>query len=194
MSHDEFFEWHGTELPYLDHPYNTTLLNERSIEVPIVQAWLHDRRGWGLELGNVLAHYGHEVDNRRVVDRWEEDVEVENLDVFDIEGTYDWIVAISTIEHVRWDEPNENPLGAIQAASHLVSCLGLGGSMIVTVPFGQNPYLDGAILAGGLGAERETTALWQPGRWQFNHDQRIWAPLRDENRWPNAVWIGEWGP
>ena len=66
--------------------------------------------------------------------------------------------------------------------------------MIVTVPFAQNPYLDGAILAGGLGAERETTALWQPGRWQFHHDQRIFAPRRDEGGWPNAVWIGEWGP
>ena len=96
-------------LQLFDHPYNTTILNERAVEIPVVMAWLYrgDPLGDVLEVGNVLQHYGDVLDvpTRRIVDRYETGPHVENLDVFDITGRYDTIITISTVEHVGWDPP-----------------------------------------------------------------------------------------
>ena len=51
-------------LQLFDHPYNTTILNERAVEIPVVMAWLYrgDPLGDVLEVGNVLQHYGDVLD------------------------------------------------------------------------------------------------------------------------------------
>lgn len=183
------FTWKGEPLTYLDHPYNSTLLNERAIEVPIAQRWLADRAGDGVEVGNVLGHYLPV--NHRVVDLYEDAPGVEQVDVFDLTGPADWVLAISTLEHVRWDyDEVRDPEGAAAACRHLVSLLAPGGAMLVTVPIGQNPCLDAAIMDGHLHASVETTALYDETGWTFT-SERVWRPLR-ERHWPGAVWIGEW--
>lgn len=190
ISPGDTFEWRRLRLPYLDDPYNTTLLNERAVEVPIAREWMQGNRAGGLvEVGNVLGHYG--TTGHRVIDRYEEADGVEALDVFDLTGPLHAVLAISTLEHVRWDPPEErDPTGAIRAVEHLRDLLEPGGSMLVTVPLGQNPYLDGAILSGGLDADEEACMLHGPDGWTFTLERR-WGPLR-ERSWPSVVWVGEW--
>lgn len=180
------FEWDGASLGYLDHPYNTTALNERAIEIPIAWWWLSKRTGEGLEVGNVLSHYG--PTRWRIVDLYERVTGVDNIDVFEIRGAYDWILSVSTLEHVRWDHAPKDPDAAVAAVNHLRSLLRPKGSMLLTVPMGHHPRLDSEIVTGRIGAAKASVYVrgelgWEPARlgtW------RRYGP-----RWANAVWIGE---
>ncbi len=186
----EVFVWDGEPLEYLDHEYNSTLLNERAIEVPIALRWLDGRDpAAGVEVGNVLAHYGPV--EHRVVDRYEHAAGVENVDVFDVAGPLEWVLAISTLEHVGWDygERIDHAAG-LAAVRHLRALLAPGGAMLATIPIGQNPAMDAAILYGWLLPDAESTAVYHETGWTFTRE-RVWRPLR-ECTWPTAVWIGEW--
>jgi SAM-dependent methyltransferase len=183
------FGWWGREHSYFDHPYNTTLYNDRAVEVPIARSFVAAQDGAGVEVGNVLSHYCR-VDHR-VVDRYEQADGVENVDVFDLTGTFDWILAVSTVEHVRWDEEPRDPSGAVRAVEHLRTLLAPGGSMLVTAPMGQNPYLDGAILSGGLHPSRHGTLVWTADGWEPHEGTAMWRPVRPR-RWAGAVWVGLW--
>lgn len=175
--------WYGSQLDLVDHPYNTTIQNERAIELAVAFHWMDSRpAGDGLELGNVTSHYRRPW--HRIVDLHEEAAGVENLDVFDIEGQYDWIVSISTIEHVWWDD-RRHPTGAAQAIGHLLSLLRPGGSMLVTVPLGWNPELD---LRLPMNADHWVCYHRRGGGWQPGPLK----PMAYGPRWANAVWIGEW--
>lgn len=183
--HVTFTYW-GSTFDYFDHPYNTTVLNERAVEIPIVRDWLPD--GEGLEVGNVLSHY--QPVTHRVVDRHERGVE--NLDVFDITGEYDWVLSISTLEHVRWDPPEpQDPNGSIRALQHLRGLLRPGGRMLVTVPLGHQPHLDAVLMANETGATRACTLVRHGDGWRQTHSLR-WEPYGKSTKWAESVWIGEW--
>jgi SAM-dependent methyltransferase len=140
------FSFGGEEYAYLYHPYKFTWLTERAVEVPIVRA-IVDRRGAGrlLEIGNVLSHYGegHHV----VVDKYERAPGVLNRDVLELAdlGRFELIVAISTLEHVGWDEEPRDPEKAVKAVDGLRALLAPGGRLVVTVPVGYHPGLDAAL-------------------------------------------------
>lgn len=203
------FTYHGQELPLFDHEYNTTILNERAVEIPILMHWLaQNSMGRGLEVGNVLEHYFPDLVPRRIVDAYEEAEGVENMDVFSIIGEYDFIFAISTLEHVRWDPPEERDInGAAAAIDHLIGRLRRGGKMLITVPFGSNPGLDYAILAewlpersqecvmmrgGGLWYETVATGRWEcKGSTWHQADSIWWERYGKSTPWADAVWIGE---
>jgi hypothetical protein len=189
---DGTFLWRGEELAYETGAYNRAAENERAVEVPVALRWLSGRDpSAGLEVGNVTGHYAPGL-GHPVVDRYESAPGVDNLDVFDVGGSYGWILAVSTLEHVRWDPPEEQePDGAERAAGHLRSLLRPGGAMLATVPFGQNPHLDTAILGGGLSASREATLVKGPDGWTAHEGERIWRPAGNL-RWAGAVWVGEW--
>lgn len=180
------FQYHGTSLEYFDHIYNSTRQNERTVELAVAQHWLPD--GDGLEVGNVLGHY--DITGHRVVDRDERAPGVENLDVFDITGTFDWIVSISTLEHVGWDTPDQDPLLAIEALQHLRSLLRPNGQMLVTVPGGYHPPLD-RFLAHDVVARRAATFIrWGKG-WRQTKTPTF-KPYGASTPWAESVWIGEW--
>ena len=78
-------------------------------------------RGQGAEIGNVLAHYV-ETDHLRV-DKYEQAEGVQNLEVLDFDpGPLDWIIAISTLEHVGWDEEPRDPGKAVRALGASAAC------------------------------------------------------------------------
>lgn len=187
------FEWWGRVLTYCNNPYNNSRLNERAVEIPIVQSWLSDRSGHGLEVGNVLSHYG--VDGHRVVDLTENAQGVDNIDVFKIEGKYDWIIAISTLEHVRWDGvdgPRDSD-GAMSALEHLLSLLDDGGSLIATVPTGYHAELDRAIVSRSMGATRDCTfsrSATDANAW-MQDERPVARPYGKRTPWAESVWIGE---
>jgi hypothetical protein len=196
------FRWRGVDLTYETGPYNRATENERAVEVPIARRFILDCLDThgaaaitaGLEVGNVLAHYTDAPSPWRVVDLYEEAPGVENLDVFDIEappGGYPWIVAISTLEHV---ETRGGPLAPIEALRHLAGLLAPGGRLLVTVPVGQHPYLDGAcsVLTSIVGSYvvHEASLVHHEDRWSVHESQFQWGPLR-ENTWPSVVWVAE---
>ena len=137
------FEFGGRRHRYFWHPYNFTWRNERAVEVPIV--WSEVERSPAdrvLEVGNVLGHY---FDARHdVVDKFERAPGVVNADLLEYapERDYDLVVTISTLEHVGWDDDPRDPPRVGRAFEHLRTLLAPGGRALVTVPIGQNPYLD----------------------------------------------------
>jgi hypothetical protein len=196
------FTWRGQTLPYETGAYNNAGKNERAVEVPIARAWLETVSGVGLEVGNVLGHY-EGAPERTVVDLWEKAVGVRNVDLFDVTERYDWVLAISTVEHVRHDAPPAHPLGGVDAIAHLRSLLNPGGRMLVTVPFGHNDGLDAAILLGhfasyeavnfgGVACRSGTTGSTmvrdKNGTWSEEPGAH-WEPYGTVTIWANAVWI-----
>lgn len=210
------FSWQGHELPYLAHPYNRTAQNERAIEIPIALAWLAEQmlpEDTVLEVGNVLSHYLDVPLHRTVLDRYGVDDtgargveldQVEALDVFDWVQPADLIVSISTLEHVRWDRPEEKiPGGSFAAIAHLRALLRPQGRMLVTIPLGCNPPLDRLLLAedGNLADVLRCSTLVRvpeglhpvPEATWVETDRPTVAPYNRAPWWgANAVWIGDW--
>lgn len=151
----------------------------------------------GLEVGNVLGHY--RAGTHRVVDKYERAAGVENIDVLDIatDDPFDFIVAISTLEHVGWDEPERDLEKPVHAIRHLRSLLRPDrGRMLITLPLGYNPGVDLMALTGASGAHhaemfvRDRRQRWQATDRPEPHHLRYEFELRTAN----AVWIGEFGP
>jgi hypothetical protein len=141
--HPAFFTFNGDAYRYFVHMYNTTWKCERAVEIPIIlQLFSQRRNGNILEIGNVLSHYfdfKHEI-----VDKYEIAVGVINVDVlnFEPDKKYDMILAISTLEHVGWDETPKEPEKVLRSINHLKGLLSAGGLFVFSVPSGYNSYLD----------------------------------------------------
>lgn len=173
------FTWCGDELEMFDAEYNTTILNERAVEIPIALAWMADKvLANGVEVGAVLPHYGFPP--HTVVDLYELGDGIDNIDVFDLYGQFDWILSISTLEHI----PN-----AVDALRHLQSQLAPGGSMLITIGAGQHTALD-RHLATGAGATRCATLVRSGGIWCQTVEPQF-LPYGYSTRWAESVWIGE---
>lgn len=193
---NETFSYRGRDLRYYFHMYNLTHLNERCVELAVAADWMSgDPWVHRLEVGNVLGHYPilPPCASHVVVDRYESDERVLNWDVFAIGGRWDEIVALSTIEHVRWDEPGiEREDGASQRAiEHLRSLLAPGGRMLITIPTGHNEPLD-RWLATGAGADAATIVGRIDAENWAELDPAEFRPYGVTQQWAEAVWIGEW--
>lgn len=186
------FTYNDEPFPYFDHEYNSTRYNERAVELPIALKFLDDHAGAdvvGLEVGNVLGHYG--FTGHRVVDLTEEAEGVENIDVFDIEGEHDWIVAISTLEHVRWDAEPREPEAALAALEHLLGLVKPDGNLLVTVPLGYHAPLDEAIKEGALDPAIDCVFIREGDGW-VQRTRKTWRPYGLTTPWAEAVWIAQW--
>ncbi|MEG4971628.1 hypothetical protein [Microcoleus sp. K4-B3] len=148
------FLFQGKELYYNRIPYNNP--SERAVEVSIGFNWLIDLQNSDrvLEVGNVLSRYesslGEQmgVIKRRIIDKFEIDIGVDNEDLMTLESEekYDSIVSISTVEHIgqgldprgAYGESTEirdleSPLKAI---AKIYDLLAIDGKALITVPFG----------------------------------------------------------
>lgn len=174
------FEFEGRELPYVVDAYNTTWRNERAAEVAIALDWLSRRpSGPVLEIGHVTGHYRPLRPGHTVVDLYEPDPAVLNVDA----RTYvpaepvPSILAISTIEHVGYDEEDQDLDKPLALLDHLEQQLTPGGEMLVSFPLGYHPRLDRDLLDGSLKLERVTVLRRRTtlGEWSE-------APLADVPR------------
>lgn len=137
------FTFQNKQFHYFCHQYNTTYLNERAVEVPIV--WSEVQRYPSeqvLEIGNVLSHYF--PIHHRVIDKYEVAPGVINQDIvsFHTKKRFTLIVSISTLEHVGWDEPKRNKKKILRAMQQVKNLLAPNGVAIITLPLGYNTYLD----------------------------------------------------
>jgi hypothetical protein len=123
--------------------YNKTWRNERQVEIPpalnLVNQNAPDET---LEIGNVLSHYT--TTKHTVVDKYEEAPGVLKVDVVDYQPGrhFRLIIAISTLEHVGWDEPHRDQAKFRTAIHHLGALLAPGGLLWASVPLGHNPSAD----------------------------------------------------
>ena len=173
---------HGP-LQYLVHPYNETWRYERCIEVPLARAFIAAHPGRGIEVGNVLSHYG--AVTHEVFDKYERARRVRNLDVLDIvDGDLAYVVCISTLEHVGWDEPERDEAKAVRALAHLRSFLSPRGRVFVSFRLGHHPALTGRIR---LSVELEPSTLAKARH--GNSSQGGGSPEFDPDH-HDVLWVG----
>ena len=194
------FDYFGEELRYAYHLYNLTYLHERKVELAVAWHWMkRNTRGVGLEVGNVLGHYRPVT--HRVVDKFERrawyqtNISVDNVDLFDLtpkRDAVDWLVSISTIEHVGTDFPSNHT--GLEALNHLRSLLKPGGRMLVTFPTGINPSLDEAVANETTGATRCATFVKHGKEMWTRPETPVIQPYGEVDEWAGAVFIGEFGP
>jgi SAM-dependent methyltransferase len=170
------FTFGGERYPYRFHPYKWSWLTERAVEVPIVQAIVDRHAGKRiLEVGNVLSHYRPQ--SHLIVDKYEQQPGVINRDVLDLDdlGPFDLVVAISTIEHVGWDEEPRDASKAPEAVRRLQALLAPGGQLVLTVPIGYHPGLDASLRTGAFQFTR-AAALRRVGqtRWSEVSPDEVW--------------------
>lgn len=193
------FPFDGRELPYFVHGYNETWRNERSVELAVAFDWL-DRRPAGpvLEIGHVLGHYRPLAADHTVVDLYEPAEGVLNVDALDYQPDHQFtsIVTISTLEHVGFDEDDQDADKTRRLVEHLTSLLAPGGELLVTFPLGYNHALDQHLLAGRLGFDRvdvlrraTTLGIWEPATLEDVPRVRYGFPFHRGN----AVGIGRRG-
>ena len=192
MRHDTFEAW-GEQLPYFVHPYNSTWRNERCIEVALARSFLQKHSGAGMEFGNVLGHYGKPA-AEVVVDKYELDAGVLQVDIMDYQPSQplDYIVGLSTIEHVGWDEPVKDPKKVNKAFARLRSMLAPDGVMLLTAPLGYNPALDTAVTSGAWETIRQACYLKVGHRWYPQSEIRV-IPFGERDIWPKSIWVAEIG-
>ncbi|HKV83118.1 MAG TPA: hypothetical protein VJN88_01085 [Ktedonobacterales bacterium] len=163
----------GREYDYFYNRYNLTFSNERVVEIPI--AWNVVRAydaSHVLEVGNVLSHY-YPV-KHDVLDKYETAAGVVNEDVVDFQPSkrYDLIVAVSTLEHVGWDEEPREPAKFLRAVEHLTELLAPGGKLFVTLPIDYNAAVDEYLKDGKI----PFTTVGYVKR------------ISDDNRWRECGW------
>lgn len=144
------FTFRNVVFKYFVHGYNTTWLNERSVEIPVVLSFI-DTRKRILEVGNVLSHYTNTPWD--ILDKFEEGKGIINNDIVDFrpKEPYDLIVSISTLEHVGFDDDEKDTTKIIKTILNLKEhCLAPGGKMIVTLPIGYNKEMDNMLFSGRL--------------------------------------------
>jgi SAM-dependent methyltransferase len=147
------FLFDGKKLEYLWEMNHWTWLNERCVEVPIARDYVEQYGGKRiLEVGNELWKYfptSHDV-----VDKYEtgQGDHVLNQDIIDYRPTekYDFIISVSTIEHIGWDEKPRDPTKLPRTIEHLRTMLEPGGRIVLTFPIGYNPHLTEMVRAGRL--------------------------------------------
>jgi hypothetical protein len=150
------FGFRGQELPYAFARYNNSFLNERTVEIAIANHFLAGRGGRLLEFGNVLGHYGYT--GHTVVDKYEVIPGVLNVDIVDFvpQQPFDTVVAISTLEHVGWDERPRAPEKVLRAVDAVRGCLAEGGRGLVTIPVGYNERIDAGLRDGEVKFPQES--------------------------------------
>lgn len=186
------FAFGGQKYKYFDHPANSTRINERRVELPIIMAVMRRREGRVLEVGNVLSQYMGRK-GWTTVDLREKEDGVVNADIVEWSGgPFDLVVSISTFEHIGIDS-GRDPFRAIDAvlrcASHL---LAPGGRFVFTVPVGYNPVLDAWLFNRWAGKTGYLMRVSEDNRWkEADEDPVRSAKYGSPYPYANAVIVGD---
>lgn len=188
------FTFKNKQYKYFNHVYNHTWKNERRVEIPIIWDIIKDKNSLNiLEVGNVLSHYF--TINHDILDKYEKGRYVINEDVvtYKSKKKYDYIISISTLEHVGWDEAKKDKIKVIQAIKNLKYMLTPKGKIIFTIPLGYNPYMDDIIMHGKLNLDEQyflkrisNDNLWKESK--LNKNDRVFYHKPFPNG--NAIIVG----
>lgn len=138
-----YFEYHDMKLAYCASKYNHSDLNERTIEIPIIEHYINLLpHAKVIELGAVLQHYRRV--NFLVVDKFEKGKGILNVDIVDFKPKkkFDLLISISTLEHIGFDDDTD-PAKIVKVVNHIrTHVLSPTGKAVISFPLGYNPYLD----------------------------------------------------
>lgn len=174
----EKFHFSGKNLPYLIHHYNSTWMNERTVEIPIIKDYINEYKGMNiLEVGNVLSHYfqvSHDVIDKYEVES--DGIIIEDAVDFRTTKKYNLIVSISTLEHIGIDEKPREPLKALRTIENLKRLMvSKGGKIVVTFLLGSNPYLDKMLRNNSFTkilCLKQSRNKWIEIDWSYIHNER----------------------
>lgn len=195
------FSFLGAVHEYYVHHYHNTWTTERAVEIPIALQYLSRIRKGAvvLEVGNVLSHY---PDGLRlmsqfqytVVDKYEQAPGVVNEDVVDFTSPkpVDFILSISTLEHVGLDEGGSATKWRM-AITRLLGSLAKDGKMMVTMPIGYNHDVDQCMRDGKLPFDEVhyLKRISVDNRWrEASLDEAMWARFNFPYLAGNAIIVG----
>lgn len=149
------FLFNGDEYIYFEHPYNGTWMNERAVEISLIKKAIDFYPPEKvLEVGNVLSHY-YDL-NHTVVDKFERRSGVISQDILDVnfDRKFDFVISISTVEHIGWDELPRVPEKTLWAIEKMRRLLSENGKLMITIPLGHNTYLDQVLYSESLGCDQ----------------------------------------
>jgi hypothetical protein len=192
------FSFEGATLEYFYAKYNITWVTERVLEVPI---GLHCLKEAGstqtLEVGNVLGHYIKP--EHTVLDKFERAAGIINQDILEYQPnrSFDLIISISTFEHIGYEDDGDPDAEKIRSA--IVACqrlLSQKGRLVITVPFGYNPYLDRYVAEDRIKPDKvtfyeKTTNLdWK----ETSKSDALKRKYAKPFSYANAIMVAEFGP
>ncbi|MBQ49308.1 MAG: hypothetical protein CMP10_18160 [Zetaproteobacteria bacterium] len=162
------FNLNDRSFNYAVHSYNATWRNERAVEVPIMLDFLdehHNKRI--LEVGNVSCYYRQITHD--VVDKYENSENGLNIDIMDYhpKDTYDAFLAISTFEHIGWDETPKEPEKVMAAVNHVYNLVKDRSAVLISCPLGYNDAIDDYINTDAFPFQevRYMTRIDRSNRW-----------------------------
>jgi hypothetical protein len=192
------FSFNGATLEYFYAKYNITWVTERVLEVPIGLYALREAGAAGtLEVGNVLGHYIKA--EHTVLDKFERQPGIINEDILSYQPgrTFDLIVSISTFEHIGYEDDGDPDAEKIRAA--IDACqklLSPKGRLLITVPFGYNPFLD-RYLAEDRIVPAKATFYEKVTNLDWKQTTKLEALKRKYGKpysFANAIMVAEFGP
>jgi hypothetical protein len=161
--------YRDTQIPLFNSSYNTTINNERGVELPFAEKFISllDAKGEDfIEIGCVTPYYFSTSRRKLVIDPTDSHPQAVKKDAIDCEYYNENIVSISTIEHVGYGDYG---LAAEKGKSIelLNKILAQCKDFFITLPFGFNLELDKYILNELridyrliLFFQRQNDALW----------------------------------
>jgi len=131
-----FYESEG--VTYFNHAYNTTIMNERCMEIPLALDFI-EQHGDYVEVGAVLPYYGYDADI--VIDPFDEKgTDSRRLAECDLTGKN--VVCISTLEHIGKAEYGNQEINTHEAFEGLMQIINQADNYFITIPIGYNTPLD----------------------------------------------------
>ncbi len=145
------FLYNGKNIKYIYHPYNASYNNERKVEIALAKRFLEEEccnlsnKNSLLEVWNVLSHYISV--KHLVIDKYEKDwyMYLINKDILEYSSyvAFDRVISISTIEHIWFDEWEQNWKKSIKAIKYILDKLLVSWwKAFFTFPWWYNPELD----------------------------------------------------
>ncbi len=125
---------------YFDHEYNTTLSNERCVEVSISKKFIDDFSENLIEVGCVLPYYFNT--DHVVYDIYDSHPKSLSVDAVDVDYSGKNVLSISTLEHVGTSDygiqPKEENSGIILCERIIKE----SNKFFITWPLGYNKIMD----------------------------------------------------
>lgn len=164
------FAFRGRSYAYFLGSYNTTWINERSVEIPIIRGELTGAPADEvLEIGHVLGHYGDV--GHQVLDKFERGPGIIGHDVcrYVPARRYSRIVSISTFEHIGYDDDGgSRPEDALDRCRQWLTP---DGRLTITAPLGYSRAFD-RLVATGWPPAGQTSFMLRTGRTRWHEASR----------------------
>ena len=173
-------------IDYFDHPFNTTIKNERQIEIPVALRFIESKHpNKIIEIGSVLHHYfdlNHvsidPTDKHATLNDYAENINFKNKSV----------LSISTLEHIGRGDYGL-PKNKTLSSSVLNKIYNDSSSCLISWPIGFNIYLDEYVKENSFDYvfhRRKTDTEWELSFDENNFNASYNKPYHAGN---SVIWI-----